>query len=91
MDEQIIRQFLTDNAALPEQLLRALCGIPAPSHKEDERAAFCKKWLEDIGAEGVYIDEAKNVIFPIGCDGKTDITVFAAHTDTVFPDLEPMP
>ena len=34
MDEQIIRRFLTDNAALPEQLLRALCGIPAPSHKE---------------------------------------------------------
>ena len=91
MDERIIRRFLTDNAALPEQLLRALCGIPAPSHKEDERAAFCKKWLEDIGAEGVYIDEAKNVIFPIGCDGKSDITVFAAHTDTVFPDLEPMP
>lgn len=36
------------------------------------------------------IDEAKNVIFKI--EGETPETVvFAAHTDTVFPDTEPMP
>ena len=46
--------------------LRELCAIPAPSHFEDARAAYCKAWLEKIGAEGVYIDEAKNVIIPSG-------------------------
>ena len=71
--------------------VRELCMIPAPSHCEHKRAEYCKAWLEDIGAQGVYIDGALNVIFPFKCDGKSDITVFAAHTDTVFPDREPMP
>ena len=72
---------------IPEahKLLEELCLIPAPSGFEDRRAAYVKKWLDEIGAEGVYIDEAKNVIFPLNCEGKSDLTVFAAHTDTVFP------
>ncbi len=85
------KQFVEENTESMFQLLKALCGIPAPSHKEENRAAFCKKWLEDVGATGVYIDEALNVIFPLGCEGSDEITIFAAHTDTVFPDLEPMP
>ena len=73
------------------ELLKTLCLIPAPSGKEEKRAEFCKKWFEEQGAEGVYIDEALNVICPINCEGKNEITVFMAHTDTVFPDTEPMP
>lgn len=72
-------------------LLEALCKIPAPSHHEQARAAFVKNWLEAQGATGVSIDEALNVIYPIGCEGSDEITVFVAHTDTVFPDTEPMP
>ena len=72
-------------------LLHDLCVIPAPSHFEDRRAEFCKAWLEAAGATGVYIDEAKNVVFPYGCEDSREITVFAAHTDTVFPDTDPMP
>ena len=60
-------------------------------HQEHKRAAFCKKWLEDAGAKGVYIDEMQNVIFPINAEGSDRLTLFAAHMDTVFPDLEPMP
>lgn len=72
---------------IPEahQLLKELCLIPAPSGFEDERAAYVKNWLEAQGCKGVYIDEAKNVVFPLNCEGKDDLTVFAAHTDTVFP------
>ena len=73
------------------ELLKTLCLIPAPSGMEEKRAEFCKKWFEDQGAEGVYIDRALNVICPINCEGKDRITVFMAHTDTVFPDTEPMP
>ena len=32
-----------------------------------------------------------NVIFPLNCDSSDEITVFVAHTDTVFPDTESMP
>ena len=72
-------------------LLLTLAKIPAPSGNEEKRAEFCKNWLEENGAKGVYIDEALNVILPLHCVGSREITVFCAHTDTVFPDMEPMP
>ena len=82
--------FIDRNREALLQLHRDLCHIPAPSHHEEARAEFCKHWLEQEGAKGVYIDEALNVIFPINCEGSDEITVIAAHTDTVFPDMKPM-
>ena len=82
--------FIDRNREALLQLHRDLCHIPAPSHHEEARAEFCKHWLEQEGAKGVYIDEALNVILPINCEGSDEITVIAAHTDTVFPDMEPM-
>lgn len=73
------------------QLLRDLCAIPAPSHHEEKRAEFCKKWFEDNGFTNVTIDEALNVIAPINVTADNPLTVVMAHTDTVFPDMEPMP
>lgn len=73
------------------ELLRTLGKIPAPSHHEEQRAAFCRTWFLEHGAEDVTIDCAKNVICRIG-DGECDeYVVFAAHTDIVFDDLEPLP
>ena len=80
-----ILQYLEQSKEETIALIEALCRIPAPSGAEDARAEFCLSWLEKQGAKGAYIDEAKNVIFPVNCEGKDDITVFAAHTDTVFP------
>ena len=89
--ESIIKQYVDAHKDELFSLLRDICLIPAPSHCEDARAEFCKSWLEAAGAKGVYIDEAKNVVFPLGCEESREITVLAAHTDTVFPDTEPMP
>ncbi len=86
-----MKTFIETNKEQLYTLVKELCAIPAPSHFEHERATYCKNWLENIGAKGVYIDDALNVIFPINCDGSDKITVFVAHTDTVFPDKEPMP
>lgn len=72
-------------------LLAELCAIPAPSGREERRARFVKDWLESAGAEGVYIDEALNVVYPVGVTEHGRASVFMAHTDTVFPDMEPMP
>ena len=91
MDLQVIKQYAKAHEAELFQTLKELCLIPAPSGKEEKRAAYCKQWLESIGAKGVYIDDALNVVFPLNCEGSNEITVFVAHTDTVFPDLEPMP
>ena len=72
------------------ELLLELAQIPAPSNHEEKRAAFCKAWLEKQGAEGVYIDEALNVIYPVGCAEDKNLMVFMAHSDVVFPDTEPL-
>lgn len=86
-----MKNFIEKHKEQMYKTLEELCAIPAPSHFENERAEYCKRWLESVGAKGVYIDEALNVIYPINCEGSDKITVFVAHTDTVFPDREPMP
>lgn len=71
-------------------LIKELCAIPAPSHHEERRAAFVKDWFERRGMPAA-IDEAKNVLCPMGLDRYEEIVVVMAHMDTVFPDMEPMP
>lgn len=87
---QMIESYVSTHKEELFDLLRTLCAIPAPSHHEEQRAEFCKNWLENAGAESVYIDEALNVVFPYACEESNEISVFFAHTDTVFPDTEPM-
>ncbi len=87
----MLKDFIETNYEELLQLIRDLCKIPAPSGKEEQRADFCLEWLKKVGAEGVYIDEALNVVYPHNCNGSDAITVVVAHTDTVFPDTQPMP
>lgn len=91
MNHTDILDYIAQNKQQMLDTLKELCLIPAPSHFEHQRAAYCKNWLENAGATGVYIDDALNVVFPLNCDGSSEITAFAAHTDTVFPDTAPMP
>ena len=70
-------------------LIRTLCAIPAPSHHEERRAAFIRDWFLQRGMNA-EIDEAKNVLCPMGVGETGEIVVVMAHTDTVFPDTEPM-
>lgn len=90
LSEQILT-YIAQHRQEAQELLIELAQIPAPSNHEEKRAAFCKEWLENQGAEGVYIDEALNVIYPVGCEGSNPIAVFMAHSDVVFPDMQPLP
>ena len=85
------KKYAEEHSHELKQLLRELCGITAPSNDEGRRAEFCLEWFKRHGAKDAYIDSANNVILPIGCEGSNRITVIAAHTDTVFSDVEPMP
>ncbi len=73
------------------QLLRQLGKIPAPTRQEDARAEFCKNWMEALDLGNVYIDSQKNAVCEIGCTDDNPIVIFAAHTDVVFPDTDPLP
>lgn len=73
------------------ELLKTLAQIPAPSGKEEKRVEFCTKWLKDNGVENVQVDEVLNVICSFGDTGRNPLVVFSAHSDVVFPDMEPLP
>ncbi len=89
--QQKLEQYIRDSQEEIRQLIRDLCAIPAPSHHEEKRALFCKEWFERNGGENVEIDEALNVICPYRVTEDNEIVAFLAHTDTVFPDTQPMP
>ena len=73
------------------ELLLTLARIPAPSNQEEKRAEFIYNWLQANGGQDAYIDEALNVILPLGVTESNPLAVFAAHSDIVFPDNEPLP
>lgn len=74
-------------------LLEKLCRIPAPSGYEDRRTAFITDWLQKEARIPSSTDSAKNVLVFFGprAAGGKKLTLLTAHTDTVFPDMEPMP
>ena len=84
-------QYIEDHRQEAFDLLVELAQIPAPSNHEEKRAAYCKAWLEKQCAQVVYIDEALNVIYPVGCTEDNPLVVYMAHSDVVFPDTEPLP
>lgn len=86
-----ILQYIEEHREEALQLLLELARIPAPSNHEERRAEFCRAWLEKQGAEGVYIDDALNVVWPVGCDENNPLAVCMAHSDVVFPDMEILP
>lgn len=88
---QRIQEYLDKQHPRYIQWLKELAQIPAPSGQEHQRAEWCKKHLEELGATGVYIDSACNVVFPYYAENNNQLTVFNAHLDVVFPDTTPLP
>ncbi len=85
--------FLKVSDSYYEEMLRFIRGIatiPAPSGDEGRRAEYVLRYWKEIGAEGAYIDEAKNVIVTLGEENGEGAAVFMAHTDIVFPEETPL-
>jgi tripeptide aminopeptidase len=59
--------------------------IPAPSGKEQDRAAYVRAELEKLGLSDVRTDELLNVSGVRKGTGGGPTIVLAAHLDTVFP------
>lgn len=91
IEKEELDRFIQENQAEQTELLMTLGRIPAPSHHEEKRAAFCKKWFEHEGCNEVWVDEAKNVICKFNCDRYEEVTVLMAHMDVVFNDTEELP
>ena len=75
----------------PDNCRKIEAALKKMFSKNQKRVAFVKDWMEKNGAEGVYVDDALNVIWPYHVTDDNDLIVFMAHTDVVFPDTEPLP
>lgn len=85
------KSYIREHEEEGYQLLKKLAQIPAPSNHEERRMEFCRKWLEECGAKGVYVDSAGNVVYPHYVTEENPVIVFMAHMDVVFPDETPLP
>ena len=86
-----MEKYLAESHEDAKNIVRELCRIPAPSHHEENRAAWCEKWFRQAGGRNVYVDDALNAVCEHNVTKDNDVMVIMAHIDTVFPDTEPMP
>src|SRR5580692_5215465 len=63
-----------------------LVEIPAPSGKEQTRAKYIRGEMEKLGLSEIKTDDLFNVSGVRKGTGGGPTVVFAAHTDTVFPE-----
>lgn len=67
-----------------------LTEIPSPSGKEQQRAAYIRAEMEKLGLSEIRTDDMLNVSGVRKGSGGGPSVVFAAHTDTVFPEDTPI-
>jgi acetylornithine deacetylase/succinyl-diaminopimelate desuccinylase-like protein len=72
-------------ADIVEEWIR-LVEIPAPSGKEQARAKYIRAEMEKLGLSEIKTDDMFNVSGVRKGTGGGPTVVFAAHTDTVFPE-----
>src|SRR5271163_3812207 len=73
------------SAAIVDEWVR-LVEIPAPSGKEQARAKYIRAEMEKLGLSEIRTDDIFNVSGIRKGTGGGPTVVFAAHTDTVFPE-----
>jgi acetylornithine deacetylase/succinyl-diaminopimelate desuccinylase-like protein len=79
-------QSVDDRApGILEEWIR-LVEIPAPSGKEQARASYIRAEMEKLGLSDIRTDDIFNVSGVRKGTGGGPAVVFAAHTDTVFPE-----
>ncbi len=71
--------------AIVDEWIR-LVEIPAPSGKEQARAKYIRAEMEKLGLSEIRTDDMSNVSGVRKGTGGGPTVVFAAHTDTVFPE-----
>jgi tripeptide aminopeptidase len=67
-----------------------LVEIPSPSTKEQARAKYIRAEMEKLGLTDIRTDDISNVSGVRKGTGGGPTVVFAAHTDTVFPESTPI-
>lgn len=83
--KQAIDFVKTNEASILDEQA-AVCEIPAPPFKEQQRAEAFRKRFEALGLRNVRIDAVGNVLGERPGRAASPHLVFSAHLDTVFPE-----
>lgn len=83
--------YVSRNRKATISLLKELTAIPAPTGREERRAAFCVDWLCRQGGTDARTDAAGNVVLPMAGPPGAPLVVYMAHMDTVFSDPGSIP
>ena len=73
------------SAAIVDEWIR-IVEIPAPSTREQARAAYIRTEMQRLGLTDLRVDDMSNVSGVRKGTGGGPTVVFAAHMDTVFPE-----
>ena len=85
--ELAVQKFITDNKKDLVQLIIDISAIPSPTGSEQKKAEWILEKLNSWGADGAYIDEAGNVIYPYHLEKSDTFPLYNAHIDTVFNNV----
>jgi len=83
--EQALKYIKEIEAKTIEEQIK-LCQIPAPTFKEERRAAYIKKRFQELELKNVRIDEVGNVLGERPGLSSNPTLLLTAHLDTVFPE-----
>ncbi|MEZ4714329.1 MAG: M20/M25/M40 family metallo-hydrolase [Caldilineaceae bacterium] len=78
------RSFLNQQSYLSD-LCVEIQQIAAPTHAEQERAAWVEAFFKKLGLNDIFQDDVYNVYARIPGQVETPALLVSAHTDTVFP------
>ena len=65
-----------------------VCSIPSATGMEEKKADFILELLNKITPENVWKDEVGNVLCHIKGEIEGDVSIYTAHIDTVFGDVD---
>ena len=89
-DVKLAMKSVDDRAtAIVDEWIR-LVEMPAPSTKEQARAAYIRAEMQKLGLTDIRVDDMSNVSGVRKGSGGGPAVVFAAHMDTVFPEGTPI-
>jgi tripeptide aminopeptidase len=83
-------QSIDDRSSIIVDEWIRLVEIPAPSRKEQARAEYIRAEMQSLGLADIRMDDKLNVSGVRKGTGGGPTVVFAAHTDTVFPEGTPI-
>lgn len=86
-----IEAYVRQNQAQWLELLKTIISIPSPTGREQVKGKWILQYLHSLGADGAYIDDGGNVLYPCRLKKGQKVALYTAHMDTVFEKLSEIP